>query len=136
MVETLGGPRVLRAASLEDLRNRVRSGLPYESLKAVTSAYAIDRDELAAILDVPPRTLARRKKARRFSAAESDRLFRVGRIGALAEEVLGGRAKARGWLHRPNRALGSKTPLQMLDGDLGAAEAEAVLRRIEFGVYS
>jgi putative toxin-antitoxin system antitoxin component (TIGR02293 family) len=136
MVETLGGPKVLRAGSLADLRSRVRSGLPYGSLEAVTSAYAIDTNELAAILDVPPRTLARRRKARRFSADESDRLFRVGRIASLAEDVLGSRAKASGWLHRPNRALGSRTPLRLLDSDLGAAEVETVLRRIEFGVYS
>ena len=136
MVETLGGPKILRAESLEDLRDRVRSGLPYGSLEAVTSAYAIDTTELASILNVPPRTLARRKKARRFTAEESDRLFRVGRVAALAEEVLGRRDKAKSWLHKPNRALGRKTPLQSLDSDLGAAEVEALLRRIEHGIYS
>ena len=136
MVETLGGPKILRVGNLEDLRNRVRSGLPYGSLEAVTSAYAIDTNELASILNVPPRTLARRRKARRFSAEESDRLFRVRRVAALAENVLGGRDKATGWLHKPNRALGQKTPLQSLDSDLGAAEVESLLRRIEHGVYS
>jgi len=136
MVETLGGPKILRAGSLEDLRNRVLSGLPYRSLEAVTSAYAIDTNELASILNVPPRTLARRKKARRFTAEESDRLFRVGRVAALAEDVLGGREKATSWLHKPNRALGQKSPLQSLDSDLGAAEVESLLRRIEHGVYS
>ena len=136
MVVTLGGPKILQAGSLEDLRNRVRSGLPYGSLDAVTSAYAIDTNELASILNVPPRTLARRRKARRFTADESDRLFRVGRVAALAEDVLGGRDKATSWLHKPNRALGQKTPLQSLDSDLGAAEVESLLRRIEHGVYS
>ena len=136
MVETLGGPKILRAGSLEDLRNRVRSGLPYGSLEAVTSAYAIDAKELASILHVPPRTLARRRKSRRFTADESDRLFRVGRMAALAEDVLGGRDKAASWLQRPNRALGLKSPLQSLDSDLGAAEVESLLRRIEHGVYS
>jgi putative toxin-antitoxin system antitoxin component (TIGR02293 family) len=136
MVETLGGPKILRAGSLEDLRNRVRSGLPYGSLEAVTSAYAIDTKELASILNVPPRTLSRRKKSRRFTAEESDRLFRVGRIAALAEDVLGGRDKATSWLHRPNRAMGHKSPLQSLDSDLGAAEVESLLQRIEHGVYS
>lgn len=136
MVEMLGGPKILRAGSLADLRNRVRSGLPYGSLEAVTSAYAIDTMELASILHVPPRTLARRRKARRFSAEESDRLFRVGRVAALAEDVLGGRDKATSWLKKPNRALGQKTPLRSLDSDLGAAEVESLLRRIEHGVYS
>jgi putative toxin-antitoxin system antitoxin component (TIGR02293 family) len=136
MVETLGGPKILRAGNLEDLRDRVRSGLPYGSLEAVTSAYAIDKIELALILHVPQRTLARRKKTRRFTAEESDRLFRVGRVAALAEDVLGGREKATSWLHRPNKALGRKSPLQSLDTDLGAAEVESLLHRIEHGVYS
>ena len=67
---------------------------------------------------------------------QSDRLFRVRRIASLAERVLGSRAKARGWLHQPNPALGSRAPLEMLHSDLGAAEVETVLRRIDFGVYS
>jgi putative toxin-antitoxin system antitoxin component (TIGR02293 family) len=136
IVQTLGGPKVVKAATLEDLRVRRKSGLPYASLDAVSAAYAISPKDLGKILDLPPRTLARRKKERRLHADESDRLMRLGRIAALAEEALGNRERATRWLHEPNAALGNEIPLRHLDSDLGARQVEDVLVRISHGVYS
>jgi putative toxin-antitoxin system antitoxin component (TIGR02293 family) len=67
---------------------------------------------------------------------EPDRLFRVGRVAALAEEILGETARAARWLRRPNRALGGKTLLEMLDTDLGDSQTETVLHRVEHGMFS
>ncbi len=66
----------------------------------------------------------------------SDRLRRLVRVFARAEEVLGSSGKASRWLSRTNRALGGETPLSLLDTDAGSQEVEAVLGRIEKGVYS
>src|SRR5437867_12593437 len=62
LVSTLGGRRALRSrvANLEALRVRLQQGLPYGSLAALTSTYDIDRKTLAAVLQIPERTLARR----------------------------------------------------------------------------
>ncbi len=136
ILRTLGGPRVLKAATLGDLKARLRLGLPYASLVAVSSAFAIEAKDLVTILDLPPRTLARRKKERKLRSDESDRLFRLGRIAALAEEILGSREKATAWLHERNPALGNEIPLRNLDSDLGARQVEDVLLRIAHGVYS
>ncbi len=92
--------------------------------------------EVGEALGIAPRTLARRRRARRLSAEESDRLVRLGRILALAEDVLGDRAKAARWLQEPNRALGRVVPLRHLDTDIGARDVETILVRIEHGVYS
>jgi len=54
------------------------------------------------------RTLIRRKKESRLQASESDRLFRLARVAALALEVLEDADKARRWIHKPNRALGGE----------------------------
>ena len=138
LVRTLGGPRVLgrRPPSLDALRERARAGLPYAALEAVAVGYAIDRGDLAGLLRLPPRTLARRKRARRLGPEESDRLLRVGRLAAQAEEVLGDRQRATRWLHEANRALGGRAPLGELDSDLGARQVEDVLVRIAHGVHS
>ena len=69
-------------------------------------------------------------------ADESDRLLRLGRVAALAEQVLGSRDKATVWLHAANTALGEESPLSRLDSDLGARQVEDVLVRIAHGVYS
>jgi putative toxin-antitoxin system antitoxin component (TIGR02293 family) len=61
---------------------------------------------------------------------------RIARVMARAENVLGSPERATAWLNRPNRALGDAVPLDLLGTDLGAREVEAVLGRIEHGVYS
>jgi len=136
VIRTLGGARLLHARSLEELRQRLRDGLPFASLSAVAAGFGFAGDDAAAILRIPARTLARRKAQRRLSPEESDRLFRLGRIATLAEEVLGDRGKATLWLRAENRALGRATPLSRLDTDLGAEEVETVLLRLAHGVYS
>jgi putative toxin-antitoxin system antitoxin component (TIGR02293 family) len=135
--ETLGGPGLFRgAADLAALADRVREGLPYASLDAVAKHFDIPRRALTTVLGLPERTIARRKREGRLRASESDRLFRVARVAALAEEILGDKEKAVRWLRRPNRALGGKTPLAALDTDLGASQVETVLHRVEHGVFS
>lgn len=138
VAETLGGARVLKRKSvtLEELQAQLRTGLPYSALEAVASGFEIGTADLVAVLHVPPRTLARRKREKRLRADESDRLFRLGRIATLAEDVLGSREKAIRWLHQANRALGNASPLQQMDTDLGTRQVEDVLLRIAHGVYS
>ena len=134
IVRALGGPRLVPARSPGQLRALVREGLPYAALSAVVSGFGIGSDEAGTILRIPERTLARRKKEKKLSAEESDRLVRLARIAALAEDVLGAREKAARWLASSNRALGGRTPLSELDTDLGAEEVEAVLQRLAHGV--
>jgi putative toxin-antitoxin system antitoxin component (TIGR02293 family) len=134
VVRTLGGPRLVPAKNAEELRDLVRAGLPYASLAAVASGLSLDGAAVVSILRIPARTLARRKRERRLSPEESDRLFRLGRVATLAEDVLGSGAKANLWLHAPNRSLGGVTPLSQLDTDLGAERVEEVLLRLAHGI--
>lgn len=137
IVEALGGSEGSRRVdSPEDLKDWIREGLPFESLERVMDQYDINREEISAALDLPPRTLARRKQEHRLRRDESDRLFRLVRIATRASEVLGNREKAARWLHTPNRALGGVKPLELLDTDLGSRQVEDILGRIEHGVYS
>ncbi len=138
VAETLGagGTRKIRGMTLEKLQAQVRIGLPYSALETVAAGFAIGPSDLIAVLHVPARTLARRKREKRLRPDESDRLFRLGRIAALAEEVLGTREKATRWLHQPNRALGNAVPLRQLDTEPGARQVEDLLLRIAHGAYS
>lgn len=136
--ETLGGPQVLTDArpGLTALGERVRRGLPYAALEALMKGLGLTREQVAEALHLPERTLARRKKERRLHPDESDRLFRLARIAAQAAGVLGSTEKAARWLQKPNRALGGRVPLSLLDTDAGTREVEEVLGRIEHGVVS
>lgn len=139
VVEVLGGTTALgtEVVTAADLRGLVREGLPYAALEKVTEKLEVNAAALSAFMAVSERTLARRRKAKkRLRPEESDRIFRLARIFSRAERVFGGEAKASRWLSRPNRALGGESPLSLLDTDAGTQEVEAILGRIEDGVYS
>ncbi|HEV8525168.1 MAG TPA: antitoxin Xre/MbcA/ParS toxin-binding domain-containing protein [Terriglobales bacterium] len=138
LVKTLGGLAVLkfRITTIEDLQKIIQAGLPYHALEAFMERFGLARTEVETVLGVPPRTMARRKRSRRLRPDESDRLIRLARLAAQAVQVFGKEDKAATWMHRPIRALGSQTPLDLLRTDLGAKQVEEVLGRIEHGVIS
>jgi putative toxin-antitoxin system antitoxin component (TIGR02293 family) len=92
--------------------------------------------ELAAALDLSPRSLQRRRSRGRLARYESDRLYRLARIVALANEYLGDHVRALRWLKHPNRALGGIAPVTAIDTELGARQVENVLGRIAYGGIS
>jgi putative toxin-antitoxin system antitoxin component (TIGR02293 family) len=126
----------LRATSFAELRDAVRSGLPFSSFLALTKQLEISPQHFTAVFGIPPRTVARRKEARHLNPQESDRVYRVARAASLAVEVLGSIDKARVWLKAPNRALGCEVPLDLLDTEIGARQVEEVLLRLNYGIFS
>ena len=138
LVEALGGKKVFkrRIVNVDQLRETVKAGLPYASLEALIDKFGLAREEAAAALHLPQRTIARRKKEQKLQADESDRLLRLARVGAQAAATLGSEEKAVRWLRRPNRALGNRAPLDLVDSDIGTRQIEEVLGRIDHGNIS
>lgn len=138
-----GGQFVLREAAVaygvgfdDDLEYQIHAGLPVSSMEFMMQRYGISGQEMAQAMKIPERTFARRRKEARLQPDESDRLARLARILGRAKAVLGDDRAAADWIHRRNRALGGRTPLSMVDTDLGSRRVEAVLGRIEHGVFS
>jgi len=136
LVTVLGGSVVLRqrVRSLYDLDRLVQKGLPYQALEQVMKRFGLELVEAQKLLLMPPRTFARRKEMVRIRPGESDRLIRLARVGTHAAKVLGTDEKAATWLHRPNRALNNRLPLELLQTDLGTKQVEEILNRIEHGI--
>jgi putative toxin-antitoxin system antitoxin component (TIGR02293 family) len=80
--------------------------------------------------------LQRRRRTGRLARYESDRLYRLARIVALANEYLGDHERAIRWLKHPNRALGGLAPVAAIDTELGARQVENILGRIAYGGIS
>ena len=136
LAEHLGGRQALGRdiRSDLDLEDAVRTGLPVQAAESVVKTGALRSPELHALV-IPRRTLAHRKRlGKRLSSAQSDRLTRVIRVVASAEEAIGDGAKARRWLRKPNRALQGRRPLDLLASDVGVRLVEGVLGRIEHGL--
>jgi putative toxin-antitoxin system antitoxin component (TIGR02293 family) len=138
VIQELGGEPVLRRSlkNQTDLQAAIRDGFPQPVVDEVMQGAGLTLKELAASLDLSPRSLQRRRRHGRLARFESDRLYRLARIVALAKHYLGDDAVATRWMKRPNRALGGKTPLDSIDTELGARTVESLLGRIAYGGVS
>ncbi|MFC6645831.1 antitoxin Xre/MbcA/ParS toxin-binding domain-containing protein [Granulicella cerasi] len=135
----LGGRKILKrkVETDTDLRVITREGLPVGTLPFLAAGLSVERKTLAKVVGISDRTLSRRiANNSRLSSEESDRMMRLARVFAKAEDTLGSSAKASRWLQSPNLALGEEVPLDLLDTDAGAKTVETILLRIDYGVYS
>jgi len=126
----------LRSFDTATLVRRLRNGISYASFEKLRKSLGVSTQELAEAVRISPRTLARRRKAGRLQPDESDRLVRLARLFAAAVELYQGEPDAaRTWMMRPSRALGGASPFAMARTEVGAREVEALIGRIEHGVF-
>src|SRR5579863_1602299 len=138
VIQELGGERTIgrTLSSDRDLREAIREGFRPAVVDELMRASGLTLKELAGALDLSPRSLQRRRRSGRLARFESDRLYRLARIVALAQQSLGGHERAMRWLKRGNRALAGVAPIAALDTELGSRQVENVLGRIAYGGVS
>ena len=112
----------------------VSQGLPTAALRELAEALGLSASNLASIVRIATRTLARRQH--RLKADEAERVLRLGQLLRMADEVFADREAAVRWFRRPLRVLGGKSPLQLCATEFGAKEVEQTLGRIAHGVFS
>lgn len=119
------------------LVDRISKGLPYRACERFQNNLQITGNQLATLLQIPLRTLSRRKEQGRLKPDESDRLIRASRIVGQAAELFEGDFEgARAWLDEPNPALGGVSPMEMSETEVGAREVEGLITRLEHGVFA
>ncbi len=114
---------------------KIQKGLPYSAFERLQRNTGFSTDQLLDLLQIPRRTLARRKAAGRFPAEESDRLVRLARIYARTLHFFNGDPQAAtAWLTHTQRAFRHVTPLEMARTEVGSQEIERLLSQLEYGV--
>lgn len=114
----------------------VRDGLAISEFYAMQQLLGVTEERLAGFLGMSRATLHRRKKSGHLDRSESDRLVRYVRLTSRASAVFGGDVGARSWLVAPAIAFEGESPMDYADTEVGAREVEALLGRIENGVFS
>ncbi len=127
---------VLREPEAPYMIGRVRDGLPLAEFHALRDLLGLTEERMAGLLGMSRATLHRRKAHGTLDRAASDRLVRFARLLARASDVLGSEKAARSWLAAPAVAFRGECPLDFADTEIGAREVEALLGRIEHGVFS
>ncbi len=134
----LGGKQILNSnpSSSSEWITLVRQGIPASAIDAVMNVLEISQLELCKTLNIPIRTLVRRKKEGLLTPEESEKLHRLARVTERSVEVFESIDLALDWLKIPNGSLEGATPLSLLDTDLGSQSVMDILGRIEHGVFS
>lgn len=127
-LETFEAPDLLRAVS---------KGFSYKTFGRLQQNTALPSDRLLTLIDMPRRTLTRRKRDGRFLPEESDRLLRASRVFGKALELFeGDRDAATEWLTTGQPALGGSAPLEVAKSEVGSLEVLRLAGRLEHGVFS
>jgi putative toxin-antitoxin system antitoxin component (TIGR02293 family) len=125
----------LRTYETARLHSRVRAGLSYEAFERLRRVLDLPASRAAELLQIPSRTLARRKDAKRFEPEESDRLIRLSRLVGLALQLFeGDLEEMRSWLTTAHGSLADQTPLEFATTEIGAREVENLIGRLEYGI--
>lgn len=126
----------LKSENLFGIIEKIKNGLPISAFDNFRQKINLSERALSDTIDISKRTLTRRKQKGRLSSLESERLVRLARLFDKATEVFGNdEIVSAQWFRTPARGLGGKTPLVMAETELGAQEVNALLVRIEHGVF-
>ena len=134
---SLGASLGLRARQIDTLIEEVQTGLSFKALASFSSESGMAISEVASLVELPQRTLARRKVVGKLSPEESERLLRLSNIFEKAVGLFEGNVEAAvAWLRSPKRALGYKAPLTYLRTEIGARQVEDLIGSLEHGVFA
>ncbi|WP_159873449.1 MULTISPECIES: antitoxin Xre/MbcA/ParS toxin-binding domain-containing protein [unclassified Raoultella] len=118
------------------LMGKISHGLEGSVARQISAWAEITPAELRKMSGIANTTFNRSIKSR-FSADQSERLVRILRVIERAVELFeGDKEAAQKWMNEPNRALGWKTPAEVVSSETGALEVMRLITRVEHGVYS
>jgi putative toxin-antitoxin system antitoxin component (TIGR02293 family) len=127
----------IKSGNAVHLVKAIERGFSFDTLEKVRRETGLPLERLAISIGVSPRTLSRRKKEKKLTATESDRLVSVSRLLTQAVELFeGDKERAFRWFVQANRGLGGLTPLEMASTETGTREVENLIGRLEHGVFS
>ena len=113
----------------------IRNGVSKSDLEAIKEQSGLDYDTLSKILAVSRATLINKKGAEKFDTATSERILFLADTLAYGQSVFEDRDRFNVWMKNSNKALGDKTPIELMDTLYGMQEIKKLIGRIEYGVF-
>lgn len=134
----LGGDEVMHAQPRTFIEwiDVIREGIPSSAAEIFARRIHVSQSEFSTFLNIPERTLVRRKGEGVLNSEESAKLVRMARVVERASEVFDELDAALDWLKSPNAALSGAIPMSLLDTEIGAKAVMDTLGRIEHGVFA
>lgn len=127
----------IKTADNLKLAEKVEAGFSFDVLERLGKMTGLPLETLRVAVRITPRTLTRRRKEKKLSPEESDRLVSVSRLLAQTFELFEGNTEAgMRWFQSPNRALNGQSPIETAATETGTREVENLIGRLEHGVYT
>src|ERR1700719_4343905 len=102
-----------------ELLRAVKKGLSYRTFERFRQNTSLSFERVTGLINIPRRTMTRRKREGRFLPDESDRLLRASRLfGKILELFEGDRNAATEWLTTAQPALGGSVPLELANSEV------------------
>lgn len=113
---------------------RVGKGVHVDRFDQLLEKSGLQKQVLAALLGLDPRTIDNyRKQGRNFAALEGELLLKLDRLFDLGADTFESREAFRSWLYLPAVALNQKKPMDFLNTSTGVDLVEQALLRIAHG---
>lgn len=116
-----------------DWAKLLSEGLPTSTFERLCETIA-PHDKAFCYELVPRSTLVRRRKEKRLTPEESERIQRIAEIWSFARDTFGDEEKTRRFLSRPHALLRGERPIDLIIANAkGARAVEGVLGRLKYG---
>jgi putative toxin-antitoxin system antitoxin component (TIGR02293 family) len=138
-VHLLGGKTVLTKLirSEFDIIALSDEGITKASLDALIAHLGISKKTFSEnILNTSVKTLERKSATDKLDRRTSSHVIEIAKVVEHALAVFENENKVKSWLSAPNRALNQKKPIDLFYIPTGLGMVDAILGRIEEGVYS
>ncbi|WP_206605560.1 type II RES/Xre toxin-antitoxin system antitoxin [Pelagibaculum spongiae] len=105
--------------------------------RKIVECIKLSQNEFHHVTRIPLSTIKRRlKNQERFSAQESDVMYRLASLLKLATELFESEARAQLWMREGVYGLAGKRPLDMIATTIDFEMVKDLIGRMEHGVFS
>jgi putative toxin-antitoxin system antitoxin component (TIGR02293 family) len=120
-------------ATAQEIHQLIAAGFTATRVEWFCTRGAFIADALNQIMSL--KTLhGRVARGQRLTLGESDRLYRLAHVTAMAEVLFGDEQKAWRWLCKPKQRFAGQSPLALLSTSPGMQLVEELLIQIDVGV--
>lgn len=114
----------------------IKGGISKNELEALKEQTGLGYEILSHILSISRPSLINKKGEDKFNQPVSDRVVALADIYSNGYAVFDDKDRFNSWMIKPNRTLGGKAPIDLLDTSYGMENVKHLIGRIAYGVYS
>ncbi len=125
----------MKGSARDALHKSSLAGLPVSAFDKFVTESGLEANEVAEVIALPARTLARRPSAGKLSPDESDKLVRFTDLYRKTLDFFVGRGSdANAWLRQKRPALGGYRPIDLARTADGTRQVETLISQLQHGI--